>query len=116
VRRVMNEIFYVYILTNLHHTVFYIGVTNDLVRRVYEHKNKLIKGFSQRYNADKLVFYECFGDVGLAILHEKRVKRWSRPIKCNTINRMNPEWIDLYAELASGDPGIASRTGMTGTL
>lgn len=92
----MAEIFYVYILTNAHHNVFYVGVTNDLMRRVYEHKNKLVKGFSFKYNVDKLVYYEEFGSIELAILHEKRVKRWARPIKCEAIHRLNPEWKDLY--------------------
>ena len=125
----MSEVYYVYILSNLHHTVFYIGVTNDLMRRVYEHKNKLIKGFSQRYNIDKLLYYEVYENVELAIRREKQIKRWARPIKCDAINRMNPEWRDLYyaeqasdgarhpglvpgspaacSEQVSGDPGIA---------
>ncbi len=95
------EIFFVYILTNAHHNVFYVGVTNDLLRRIYEHKNKLIKGFSNKYNVDKLVCYEMFGSIELAILQEKRVKRWTRPIKCDAINRINPEWKDLYETLAA---------------
>lgn len=95
----MAEIFFVYILTNTHHNVFYVGVTNDLIRRVYEHKNKLLRGFSYRYNVDKLVYYEAFGSIELAILHEKRIKRWARPIKCDAILRFNPEWKDLYIEL-----------------
>ena len=102
----MGEVFYVYILSNAHQNVFYIGVTNDLVRRVYEHKNKLIKGFSYRYNVDKLLYYECFGSIELAILREKLVKRWSRPIKCEAITRMNSKWDDLYDALVAGDPGI----------
>ena len=97
----MAEIFYVYILGNLHHNVFYVGVTNDLIRRVWEHKNKLIKGFSYRYNVDKLLYYDCFGSIELAILQEKRIKRWARPIKCEAISRMNPEWIDLYTNLSA---------------
>ncbi|MDX2095919.1 MAG: GIY-YIG nuclease family protein [Alphaproteobacteria bacterium] len=95
----MAEVFFVYILTNAPRNVFYVGVTNDLMRRVFEHKNKLVKGFSYRYNVDALVYYEMFGSVELAILHEKRVKRWARPIKCDAIQRMNPEWKDLYDDL-----------------
>lgn len=95
------EVFFVYILTNAHHNVFYIGVTNDLARRIFEHKNKLLKGFSFKYNADKLVYYEMFGSIELAILQEKRMKRWTRPIKCDAINKMNPEWKDLYETLAA---------------
>lgn len=102
----MSEVFYVYILTNLHHTVFYVGVTNDLIRRVYEHKNKLIKGFTYKYNADKLIYYECFESIDCAIAREKLMKRWARPIKCEAIGRMNPEWNDLYTMLAAGDPGM----------
>ena len=81
--------------------MFYIGVTNDLIRRVYEHKNKLIKGFSYRYNVDKLVYYETFGSIELAIAREKLVKPWARTIKCEAIARMNPTWNDLYAELTA---------------
>lgn len=104
----MAEVFYVYILTNLHHSVFYVGVTNDLMRRVYEHKNKLVKGFSYKYNVDKLVYYECFESIELAILKEKLVKRWARPIKCEAIARMNPERHDLYTTLAEGDPATSA--------
>ena len=95
----MAEMFFVYILSNAHHNVFYTGVTNDLIRRVYEHKNKLIKGFSYRYNVDKLIYYECFSSIELAIQREKSVKRWGRPIKCDAISRMNSDWRDLYHEL-----------------
>ena len=102
----MAEMFYVYILCNAHHSVFYIGVTNDLIRRVYEHKNKLLKEFSYRYNVDQLVYYECFSSIELAIMREKLIKRWARPIKCEAIARMNPEWHDLYTELVAGDPGM----------
>jgi putative endonuclease len=97
----MSAVFFVYILTNAHRNVFYVGVTNDLIRRVFEHKNKLVKGFSYKYNVDSLVYYEAFGSIELAILHEKRIKRWARPIKCNAINRMNPEWQDLYQALTN---------------
>ena len=102
----MAEVFFVYILTNAHHNSFYIGVTNDLVRRVFEHKNKLLKGFSYRYNVDKLIYYEVFGSIELAIAREKLVKKWRREIKCKAINRMNPEWRDLYDVLVAGDPGM----------
>lgn len=95
----MSEIFFVYILTNAHRNVFYTGVTNDIIRRTFEHKNKLIKGFSYKFNVDTLVYYEMFGSAELAILQEKRIKRWARPIKCNAIHRMNPEWNDLYDDL-----------------
>ncbi len=103
----MSEQFYVYILTNTHHTVFYTGVTNNLMRRIYEHKNKLIKGFTSKYNADKLIYFETTDSVEAAIIHEKRVKRWARPIKCDAISRMNPDWKDLYFTLTHGDPGTS---------
>jgi putative endonuclease len=100
----MAEVFFVYILANAHHNTFYTGVTNDLIRRVFEHKNKLLKGFSYRYNIDKLVYYEMFGSVELAIQKEKLIKKWRREIKCEAINQMNPGWRDLYEALVSGDP------------
>ena len=96
----METLFYVYILCNAHHNVFYTGVTNDLLRRTYEHRNKLIKGFSYQYNINKLIYYETFGSIELAIQREKLIKRWSRPIKCEAITTMNPNWNDLYLELA----------------
>ncbi len=101
----MAELFYVYILSNAHHNVFYIGVTNDLMRRVYEHKNKLIKGFSYKYNVDKLLYYEVTPNIEAAILREKQIKRWRREIKCDAIGRLNPEWTDLYEAFVTGDPG-----------
>jgi Predicted endonuclease containing a URI domain len=66
--------YYIYILTNQYHTVFYVGVTNNLIRRVYEHKNKLVKGFTSKYNINKLVYYEVFSDVRDAIYREKQIK------------------------------------------
>ena len=91
--------YYVYILTNKTDTVMYIGVTNDLRRRLYEHKNKLIDGFTKRYNVDKLVYFERFDDVSAAIKHEKRLKNWHRNWKKDLIEKFNPEWRDLYNEL-----------------
>ena len=101
-----SEQFYVYILCNQHHNVFYTGVTNNLIRRVYEHKNKIIKGFSYRYNVDKLIYYEIHTSIELAIHKEKLVKRWRRDIKCEAINTLNPHWRDLYFDITetSGDP------------
>jgi putative endonuclease len=117
----MAEIFFVYILTNAHRNVFYVGVTNDILRRVYEHKNKLIKGFSYKYNVDSLVYFEMFGSIELAILQEKRIKRWARPIKCDAIERMNPDWKDLYLELTAlskeeeaRHPGLVPGSPLTG--
>ena len=97
--------FYVYILASRIGGTLYIGVTNDLVRRVYEHKNKLIKGFSYKHNVDKLLYYEATPNIEAAILREKQIKRWRREIKCDAIGRLNPDWVDLYEALVAGDPG-----------
>jgi putative endonuclease len=91
--------YYIYILTNQHNTVFYVGVTNNLIRRVYEHKNKLVKGFTSKYNINKLVYYEVFSDVRDAIYREKQIKSWSRKKKIEMIEKFNPEWKDLYEEI-----------------
>lgn len=95
----MNNTYYVYILTNKNKTVLYIGVTNDLKRRVYEHKNKLIKGFSSKYNVDSLIYFEIFQNVNEAILREKRLKEWKREWKEGIINEQNPLWEDLYDKI-----------------
>jgi putative endonuclease len=87
--------YYVYILTNTHHTVLYTGVTNDLERRCYEHKQKKIKGFAQKYNVDKLIYFERFDSIDLAIEREKQIKGFSREKKTAIINQFNNEWIEL---------------------
>jgi putative endonuclease len=91
--------YYVYILTNKNNTVLYTGVTNDLKRRVYEHKAKLIEGFTKKYNVEKLVYYEVFADSYNAIAREKQIKGGSRQKKINLINGMNETWKDLYENL-----------------
>lgn len=91
----MDE-FYVYILSNERHTVFYIGFTNDLERRVYEHKQGLLPGFTKKDNCHKLLYYETFPDAESALHREKQVKRYKRIWKENLIHEMNPEWRDLY--------------------
>ena len=73
----------------------YVGVTNDLERRIYEHKQKLVKGFTEKYNVKKLVYFEVTEDVNAAITREKEIKRWRREKKNNLVNRVNPEWKDL---------------------
>jgi putative endonuclease len=96
----MNDhTYYIYILTNKNKTVLYIGVTNDLTRRVYEHKNKLLKGFTNKYNIDLLIYFEIFNDIKEAIQREKRLKEWKREWKENLINSFNPEWKDLFLDL-----------------
>jgi len=86
--------YYVYIMTNYKRTL-YTGVTNDLTRRVYEHKNKLLKGFTKKYNIDQLVYYEETDDVQTAIEREKQIKGWLRRRKVALIKSMNPNWDDL---------------------
>ncbi len=87
--------YFIYILTNKNNSVLYTGVTNDLTRRTWEHKSKLIKGFTQKYNVDKLVYYEVFEDL-TAIQREKQIKAGSRKKKIELINKLNPEWNDLF--------------------
>ena len=89
----------VYMTTNRNNTTLYIGVTSNLVQRIYQHKNKLIKGFSAKYNVDKLVYFELFEDMENAITREKRVKLWKRDWKNRIINEVNPSWQDLYPDL-----------------
>ncbi len=91
--------YFVYVMTNGRHTVLYTGVTGDLVKRVWEHKEKMVEGFTKRYNVDKLVYYEHCGDVRGAISREKQIKAGSRKNKLALINAMNPEWRDLYEGL-----------------
>ncbi len=86
---------YVYILTNKNNTTLYTGVTSNLPKRIYEHKNKLVDGFSKKYNLDKLVYYEIFDEIIEAISREKQIKAGSRKKKIELINSQNPEWEDL---------------------
>jgi len=86
-------------VANKYNNVLYTGVTNDLVRRVYEHKNKLVKGFTYKYNVDKLVYFEQTENSNAAIAREKQIKNWSRPKKDFLVNKDNPEWLDLSGEI-----------------
>jgi putative endonuclease len=86
-------------MTNKYNTVLYTGVTNDLQRRVYEHKSKLIDGFTKKYNIIKLVYYEIFEDIYNAIAREKQIKGGSRQKKIDLVNSFNQEWKDLYDSL-----------------
>jgi putative endonuclease len=90
----MNQ-YFVYILTNKSNKVLYIGVTNNIERRMYEHKNKMIDGFTKRYNLTKLVYFEETSDVKSAIEREKQLKNWHRDWKIGLINQLNPNWNDL---------------------
>ena len=89
--------YYVYILTNWDDSVLYIGVTSNLTKRLYEHRNHLADGFTKRYNVHKLVYYEQTTDVNSAIAREKQLKGWTRKKKLDLISKTNPEWIDLSA-------------------
>lgn len=94
----MQHHYFVYIMTNKHHTVLYTGVTNDLMRRVYQHKTGQGSHFTKRYQVTKLVYYETTGDVIAAIAREKQIKAGSRQKKIALIQAMNPEWHDLSEE------------------
>jgi len=87
--------YYLYVLTNWNNRVIYIGVTNDLERRVFEHKNKLVKGFTEKYNVNKLVYFEETGDVNAALTREKEIKKWRREKKDALVTNSNPQWTEL---------------------
>lgn len=90
---------YVYLLTNKANTVIYIGVTSNLLKRIWEHKKRLVEGFTKKYNVDKLVYYEIFDLVVDAIKREKQIKGWVRKKKVSLIESSNPNWNDLYNNL-----------------
>ncbi|WP_426439116.1 GIY-YIG nuclease family protein [Bradyrhizobium genosp. P] len=94
--------YYVYILASRIGGTLYIGVTNDLIRRVGEHKLKLVEGFTKQYDVDRLVYFEVFEDIEQAIQREKRLKKWPRAWKISLIEKDNPDWVDLYPEIAGG--------------
>ncbi|WP_411767089.1 GIY-YIG nuclease family protein [Winogradskyella sp. A3E31] len=90
--------YYLYIITNKKNGVVYIGVTNDLERRMFEHKNKLVKGFSSKYNLDKLMYFETFQYINDAITREKNMKKWKRDWKIRLIEEDNHDWSDLSSD------------------
>lgn len=92
---------YVYIITNKPFGTLYIGVTSDLAKRIYEHEEKLVDGFSKRYALDKLVYYEIYEDIGQAIAKEKQLKEWKRNWKLPQVMESNPGWKDLYDNIIS---------------
>jgi putative endonuclease len=97
----MAGTYYVYILTNKYHNVLYTGVTNDLDRRILEHREGKLPGFNARYLVNKLVYYEEISDINAAIEREKQIKSGSRKKKVELVNAFNPEWIDLAEDLTS---------------
>jgi putative endonuclease len=110
--------YWVYLLTNRRKTVLYIGVTNSLERRIWEHKNKAVPGFTKRYNCDQLVHIEEYDEIDQAIAREKEIKGWLRARKNELIGRQNPEWNDLAAHWYDEapeprDPSPSSRLRMT---
>ncbi|MDF0644288.1 MAG: GIY-YIG nuclease family protein [Nitrospira sp.] len=98
--------YYVYLLTNWNNRVMYVGMTNDLMRRVYEHRSHVVKGFTEKYNVTKLVYFEETSDAHSAIAREKEIKKWRREKKNALVIQANPEWRDLGNDL--GCPVIPS--------
>lgn len=96
---VNTKTYFVYILTNNNRKVYYTGITNNLRRRVYEHKNKLVIGFTEKYNITDLIYYEIYDSIELAIKREKLLKKWKRPWKDKIIKQFNPSLVDLYNDL-----------------
>lgn len=93
--------FHVYIMAKGRNSTFYVGVTSDLVKRVWEHRTGAIKGFTSKYDVKTLVYYEAHDDAEVAIKREKRLKRWSRASKMRMIETLNPEWVDLYDSICN---------------
>ena len=91
--------FYVYILSNMRRGVLYTGITNDLVRRAFEHRAKTVDGFAERHGATRLVYFECHPTAEAAIMREKAIKRWRRSWKFELIESRNPDWHDLWDEI-----------------
>ena len=95
----MKQNSFVYILTNKYHTVFYTGVTSNLPKRIWEHREKVIEGFAEKYNATKLVYYEAIDNIESAIIREKQLKKWKRDWKIKLIKDFNPTFDDLYERI-----------------
>ena len=92
----MDKTGYVYILFSKRNGTLYVGVTSNIIKRIWEHKNKVVKGFTQKYSVDKLGYYEIFDNIESAIIREKQIKSWSRKKKLELIESINPNWNDLY--------------------
>jgi putative endonuclease len=95
----VSKQFYVYICASKRNGTLYVGVTSDLVKRSWEHKNKLVRGFTEKYGVDKLVYFELHADAENAIRREKQIKKWNRAWKLRLIEEKNPEWNDLFEEI-----------------
>ncbi len=90
---------YVYILASTENGTLYIGVTSNLIKRIWEHKNKVVEGFTSKYAVDRLVYFECYDNIQDAIYREKLLKEWKRKWKLDLINKSNAKWIDLYDQI-----------------
>ena len=97
----MNKYSYVYLLASSRNGSLYVGVTSNLIKRVWEHKNKFVDGFSKKYNIDQLVWFEQHESIESAIIREKQIKKWNRAWKIRKIEAINPYWNDLYLELTA---------------
>jgi putative endonuclease len=101
--------YYVYILASKKNGTLYIGLTNNLLKRIYEHKNNIIEGFTKKYSVHNLVYYEKHNDINRTISREKQMKKWERQWKINLIQKSNPEWKDLYYDLVNQNGPPPSR-------
>lgn len=97
--KLSSSMFYVYLLASRKQGTLYLGVTNDLIRRVYQHKSKSLQSFTSRYDVDRLVWFECYDDPTTAIMREKEIKKWRRAWKIHLIEKENPDWKDLYPDI-----------------
>ena len=97
----LEKQYYVYILSSKRYGTLYTGVTSDLITRIYQHKENLVRGFTQEYHVHNLVYFEIHEDINEAISREKQIKKWRRDWKINLIEKNNPYWLDLYYELTS---------------
>lgn len=97
----MKEHFYVYILASFHNRVLYVGMTSELPKRIWEHKNKVISGFTAKYNVDRLVYYELHDDAENAVKRERNIKEWKRAWKIELVEKENPDWHDLYEKICT---------------
>ena len=97
----MKENFYVYIVSSFQNRVLYTGMTSNLPKRIWEHKNKVADGFTKKYNVDRLVYFEVYDSVEEAIKRERNMKEWKRDWKIKRIEKMNPEWDDLYEKICA---------------
>jgi putative endonuclease len=103
--------YFVYILAKARNSTFYTGVTNNLIKRVWEHKEGVADGFTKKHGIKTLVYYEIYGDISLAIHREKIIKKWKRSYKMDAIEKVNPDWKDLYFEIAGVNPDPATSAG-----